>query len=140
MATAVILIITAVILINSQREPAIKTSSDTISKSDRIAVTPATKKQPPAPVKSQAQSVKPKVRKNINVALPAASASVNFSVLPWGEVFVDGKSFGASPPLKVIKIAPGPHIIEIKNGMLSPYRETVNLESGVNMKIKHKFY
>ena len=33
----------------------------------------------------------------------------------WGEVLVDGKSRGLSPPLRVLEVPPGPHTIEIRN-------------------------
>ena len=58
---------------------------------------------------------------------------------PWGEVYVDGKRKGISPPLAELKLAPGKHVIEIRNTTFQPYGETVDLEADGYLKIKHKF-
>ena len=68
-----------------------------------------------------------------------APATLGFSVLPWGEIFIDGKSQGASPPLREIKLPPGKHQIEIKNTDFPPYRQSVELKAGTSKKIQHKF-
>jgi serine/threonine-protein kinase len=91
--------------------------------------------QPTAAETSKAQPLdkaKPK-------ALTPALATITFAVLPWGEVFVDGESQGASPPLKDVKLSPGKHQIEIRNTDFPPYRETVELKPGSGTKIRHKF-
>jgi hypothetical protein len=51
-----------------------------------------------------------------------ASASVRLAVRPWGEVTVDGRRVGITPPLKVLHLRPGKHVIAIGNGTLPPYR------------------
>jgi tRNA A-37 threonylcarbamoyl transferase component Bud32 len=61
------------------------------------------------------------------------------AVTPWGEVFVDGRRKGISPPLAEIKLAPGKHTIEIRNTTFQPYAETVDLQADGYLKIKHKF-
>jgi serine/threonine-protein kinase len=73
-----------------------------------------------------------------SIAAPA-QATLGFTVLPWGEIFIDGKSRGASPPIREIKLSPGKHQIEIKNADFPPYRQTVELEAGASQKIRHKF-
>lgn len=72
-------------------------------------------------------------------AAAAAKASVMFAITPWGEVFVDGKSVGVSPPLTTLQLDAGTHNVEIRNQQFAPYRGTVNLKSGESLKIKHKF-
>ena len=42
-------------------------------------------------------------------------ATVFLNVAPWGEMFVNGKSQGVSPPMKSLKLDPGKYKIEIKN-------------------------
>ena len=79
-----------------------------------------------------------RISKNPEIAAPT-KANLNFTVLPWGEIFIDGKSMGASPPLRKIKLSPGRHRIEIKNSTFSSYRKIVKLRAGENMKIRHKF-
>ena len=76
------------------------------------------------------------------VATPAVAtpmARLALAITPWGEVYVDGKRKGISPPLAEIKLAPGKHTVEIRNTTFQPYAETVNLEAEGNVKIKHKF-
>ncbi len=98
---------------------------------------PAKQQSPPA-VKSKAVAGKSKVSKNSKIAV-SANGNLNFTILPWGEIFIDGKRIGVSPPLKKIKVSYGKHQIEIKNTNFSPYRITVKLEAGESMKIRYKF-
>jgi len=73
-------------------------------------------------------------------ALPKqATALVMLAVSPWGEVLVDGKSAGVSPPLAELELEPGTHRIEIRNGDFTPHLTTLQLESNQTIKIKHKF-
>jgi len=73
---------------------------------------------------------------------PAATipmARLALAVTPWGEVYVDGKRRGVTPPMAEIQLAPGKHAIEIRNTTFQPYRRTVELVAGGRLKIKHKF-
>ncbi|HEY9100038.1 MAG TPA: protein kinase [Thiobacillus sp.] len=72
-------------------------------------------------------------------AIPEAMATVSFAISPWGEVFVDGKSVGVSPPMNSLELKAGRHRIEIRNQAFTVYRDTVNLGSGQTLKIRHKF-
>jgi serine/threonine-protein kinase len=72
-------------------------------------------------------------------AVPEAVGRLTIAVTPWGEVFVDGRSRGVSPPLTEIKLAPGRHTIEIRNTTLDPHAETVDIKADETLKIKHKF-
>ncbi len=66
-------------------------------------------------------------------------ARVALAVTPWGEVYVDGRKRGISPPLAEIRIAPGKHTVEIRNTTFQPYATTVDLAAEASLKIKHKF-
>jgi class 3 adenylate cyclase len=72
-------------------------------------------------------------------AAPSAPATLSLAVSPWGEVHVDGKLHGVSPPLQEIEIGPGRHRIEIRNSAAPPHVVTVNAKSGERIRIKHKF-
>jgi len=74
-------------------------------------------------------------------AVPAAKAMarVGLAVAPWGEVYVDGKKRGISPPLSELKLAPGKHQIELRNTNFPPYTETVDAQPEASLKIRHKF-
>jgi serine/threonine-protein kinase len=78
------------------------------------------------------------------VAAPVASAKtavprLELAVAPWGEVFVDGKSRGVSPPLRMLEISPGSHTIEIRNSTFPSHVQKVDIKSGDAVKIRHRF-
>jgi outer membrane biosynthesis protein TonB len=67
------------------------------------------------------------------------TALVTLAVSPWGEVLVDGRSVGVSPPMTELELAPGTYRVEIRNGNSKPYQETLQLESNQTIRIKYKF-
>jgi serine/threonine-protein kinase len=71
--------------------------------------------------------------------LKSTPARVALAVSPWGEVYVDGRKKGLSPPLTELRLAPGKHTIELRNSTFAPYAETVNVEANASLKIRHKF-
>jgi class 3 adenylate cyclase len=68
-----------------------------------------------------------------------ASGQLRLAVSPWGEVYVDGKKRGVSPPLQFVKLPPGPHTVEIRNNSLPPRVEKVEIRSGEQIDISHSF-
>lgn len=72
-------------------------------------------------------------------SVPRVEATLEFSIAPWGEIYVDGNKVGVTPPLTELKVAAGKHMVEIRNADLSPYVETVDLHDGSTLKIKHIF-
>lgn len=115
-AAAVTLLLIAFIALNKSKPPL----PDKMSGPD--AVSPAV-----APVPEQPE------------ALPLKEATIALAVTPWGEVFVDGKSVGVSPPLNELKLSAGKHTVEIRNTEFVPYSDTIDLAAGTTHKIKHKF-
>jgi hypothetical protein len=59
--------------------------------------------------------------------------------LPWAEVYVDGARHGVSPPLRSIPIRPGRHRVELRNSSFPSYIETVEVKSGADVNIRHRF-
>ena len=76
-------------------------------------------------------------------AKPAAPAvppaTVVFAIQPWGEVFVNGKSSGVSPPMKSMKLAPGKYRIEIRNTTFAAHAESIEVKSRDELTIRHRF-
>lgn len=68
-----------------------------------------------------------------------APGRVQFAIAPWGAVFVDGKRMGVSPPLRVLKLAPGTHRIEIRNTSFPPRIKQVTIKSAGVVRIRHRF-
>ena len=106
----------------------------------------------PAPNRSSAAAADGKFDKKLVARLekkperpsdkPAASsepARVELAVLPWGEVLVDGKSRGVSPPLRTLDIPAGSHTIEIRNSTFPSHVEKVNVKAGEAIRIRHRF-
>jgi serine/threonine-protein kinase len=69
----------------------------------------------------------------------AGPSRIELAVNPWGEVFVDGKSRGVSPPMRTVEISPGSHTIEIRNATFPSYVQKVEVKSGDAVRIRHKF-
>ena len=72
-------------------------------------------------------------------ATAASTGRVELAVLPWGEVLVDGKSRGVSPPLRTLEILPGSHTIELRNSTFPSHVEKVDVKAGEAVRIRHRF-
>ena len=66
-------------------------------------------------------------------------ATVTLSITPWGEVFVNGKLRGVSPPMKNIKLSPGKYKIVVRNTTFAPHTETLTIKTRDEVTIRHKF-
>ncbi|MBU1690856.1 MAG: protein kinase [Gammaproteobacteria bacterium] len=155
LAVAAIIISATVLFVTSSRESAVPTVDD--NKLATAQTTSAADVTPPPPEETATKPVLPAASESKepdgqssmaaptkvpdeqpSIAVPT-QATLGFAVLPWGEIFIDGKSQGASPPLREIRLPPGKHQIEIKNTNLPPYRQTVEMEAGASKTIRHKF-
>ncbi len=65
--------------------------------------------------------------------------TVKFSIDPWGDVSVNGKSIGVSPPMKQTKLPPGKYTIEVRNTSFKPYVANIEVKIKEDVSIKHKF-
>ena len=70
---------------------------------------------------------------------PGAAALVSIAVTPWGEVYLDGRIQGVSPPLVELQVAPGKHEIEIRNTTFPAHVENIQVKANEKIKITHKF-
>ncbi len=70
---------------------------------------------------------------------PLASGVLRIAVSPWGEVEVDGKPAGTSPPLTELNLPEGAHQIVIRNADLPAHSVQVNVTAGQATTLKHKF-
>jgi class 3 adenylate cyclase len=76
----------------------------------------------------------------VQTAAPAAAGTIQLAILPWGEVFVNGKSRGVSPPLRSLEVPPGTHTIEVRNTTFPAHTQRVEVRSGVPVRIRHRFH
>jgi len=68
-----------------------------------------------------------------------ALARLGFAISPWGEVYVDGRKRGVTPPLTELRLPPGKYEVEIRNTTFAPHRETVELFADAPARVRHKF-
>ena len=72
---------------------------------------------------------------------PAAPARglVRIAISPWGDVEVDGKPAGTSPPVTELSLIEGRHQIVIRNADLPPHSVVVNVTADQPVSLKHRF-
>jgi len=64
---------------------------------------------------------------------------VEFSVAPWAEIVVDGRSRGFAPPLRGLDLMPGPHVIEVRNSTFPSRVVKVEVKAGEVVTVRHIF-
>jgi class 3 adenylate cyclase len=92
---------------------------------------------PAKPEAAKGDAAKTEPAKPAAPAVPPAT--IVFSISPWGEVFVNGKSSGVSPPMKSLKLAPGKYKIEIRNTTFATHTENLDVKSRDEITIRHRF-
>jgi hypothetical protein len=112
-----------------EAEPAPAAAAAAKPKAKIAAVDRSAAKSAPAPEKPAAKPA------------PAASGPgrVELAVLPWGEVLVNGKSRGVSPPLRTLEIPPGSHTIELRNSTFPSHVQNIDVKAGEAVRIRHRF-
>lgn len=111
-----------------------------------VAMSPEAVPAPAPPVRKQAP-VRRDTSKSAPVAVkPAptsaqaeAKAILSFAITPWGDIYVDGKNIGASPPLTEYALPAGKHTIEIRNSGFASYSQTMDLQADTTSNIKYIF-
>ncbi|HEX5091445.1 MAG TPA: hypothetical protein VFV84_02000 [Burkholderiales bacterium] len=93
----------------------------------------------PAAAPAAPRVAEAKQDKNAPAEPAAVPGRVSLSIAPWGEVLVDGRSRGVSPPMKTLKLPPGRHTIEIRNTTFKPHVAVVEVKSGGRVTVKHVF-
>ena len=69
----------------------------------------------------------------------APPATLVFAIQPWGEIYVNGKSRGVSPPMKSLKLDPGKYKIEVRNTTFPAYVENLDLKTRDEITVRHRF-
>ncbi len=77
--------------------------------------------------------------KPLPAAAPAAKSIIGLAVSPWGEVLINGRRAGVSPPLTMVEVDSGRVTIEVRNGDSSPFTQILDLAPGEEVRIKHRF-
>jgi class 3 adenylate cyclase len=125
-----------------------KPARKTASARARAAASPSTQSPADAPAEAATATPAPapkedapreQARAAAQRAAPREPALIHLAVAPWGEVFVDGKSRGVSPPLRRVEVLPGAHTVEIRNASFPVYVERIEVRSGDQVRIRHRF-
>lgn len=66
-------------------------------------------------------------------------AVIHLDIKPSGELFIDGRLQGTTPPMVDVKLPAGPHTIEVRSGRFPPLRLEVQLQAGEELQLKHEF-
>jgi hypothetical protein len=85
------------------------------------------------------QGVNQSARVRTLVETTGAPALVSMVITPWGEISLDGRIQGVSPPLLELQVVEGKHVIKISNTTFPPVTQTITVKAGERIKIKHKF-
>jgi serine/threonine-protein kinase len=72
-------------------------------------------------------------------APPPANGMVHIAISPWGQVEVDGKAAGTTPPLTRLELSPGSHVITVRNADFPPFTQSVTVDAERPVTVKHRF-
>ena len=68
-----------------------------------------------------------------------ATGVVQLAVAPWGQIEVDGKGAGLTPPLAQLTLSVGEHVITVRNEDFAPHTVTVRVSSDQPVVVRHRF-
>jgi serine/threonine-protein kinase len=97
---------------------------------------PAAETPPPAVT---AQPAAPAEAEPVPAPVEKKPATLALAISPWGEIYVNGKKRGISPPVTSLKLPEGKYTIEIRNGDFPAYSQTVELPAAGRATVRHKF-
>ena len=66
-------------------------------------------------------------------------ARLTLAVTPQGELYIDGKHYGTTPPITTLDLEPGMHHIEVRSGSRRPYVTYMTVQPGEQRRIRHDF-
>jgi hypothetical protein len=96
---------------------------------------------PPAVAEGEkkVQGVKQSARVRTLAETTGGPAVVSLAVVPWGEIYLDGKRQGVSPPLLELQVVAGSHKLEIRNSTFPVFKQVIKAKPGAKIIIKHRF-
>ena len=69
----------------------------------------------------------------------AATGVVQLAVTPWGQIEIDGKNAGVTPPLSQLTLSVGEHVITVRNEDFTPHTVTVRISADRPVTVRHRF-
>jgi hypothetical protein len=86
-----------------------------------------------------AHKPRPSPAKIARKAVARQPATLSLNIRPWGEVYVDGKKVGVTPPLHHIEVPSGTRQIVVRNANAPPFRATLEFQPNTLMQVSHRF-
>jgi hypothetical protein len=99
-----------------------------------VRVQPAAARAAPAQQLASATPTAP-----IKEQQPGGTARLVVAVSPRGEIWIDGKHHGTTPPVTTLDLEPGIRQIEIRSGSRRPYLTYMVVQAGDVRRIRHDF-
>jgi serine/threonine-protein kinase len=95
----------------------------------------------PAPAgAAPAQELPPRMQPKAKPApQPGATARLVLAVSPRGEIYIDGKHHGTTPPITTLDLEPGMHRIEVRGGSRKVYLTYMTVQAGDVRRIRYDF-
>jgi serine/threonine-protein kinase len=77
----------------------------------------------------------------VTAPVPAVviSVPVSFEIRPWGEIYIDGKPTGVTPPLTQVPVPVGHHHVEIRHGSSPAWQTDIDVQGTTTVRIEHSF-
>ena len=72
-------------------------------------------------------------------AAPPAMGTVTIAVSPWGQVEVDGRPAGTTPPLARLQLPVGTHQIVVRNDDFPAYSTSITVTEDKPVVLRHRF-
>jgi eukaryotic-like serine/threonine-protein kinase len=104
-----------------------------------VTVLPASKATPAVVANRAATAVSKPAALPAAAAAAAPQAVLNFAISPWGQVEVNGKAMGASPPLTSLTLPEGVHQVVVRNSDATPFSATVLVSADQPTTVRHRF-
>jgi hypothetical protein len=121
----------------SATAPASVNTASGTGASDAVATKPVVTKAEAA--RRRKASALASVTGGVPMSAVLAEGVVQLAVSPWGQVEVDGKPMGISPPLTRLTLSSGSHTITVRNTDFPAYTATVTVDGESPVTLRHRF-
>jgi hypothetical protein len=140
-------------VVNASKEPAQESSGTLLGldpkRSKPLAADPAplaktesAAEREPVPAKAAPARETPRTKPATAKApeqQPRGKAQLVLAVSPGGEIYIDGKYLGDTPPMTTFDLDPGMYQIEVRSGSRKPFLTYMTVEPGDVRRIRHDF-
>ena len=79
------------------------------------------------------------ITEGVPISAVLSEGVVQLALTPWGQVEVDGKPMGISPPLTRLTLSSGNHTITVRNTDFPAYTTTVTVDGESPVTLRHRF-